>query len=166
MVKRGAIAFVVLVLFALAVPLLGQKEPDKEPRIRVFIPWRPYLVSVDLWVYSAEDALFVPVCGTDEEGKMHLRALATHLEKKTPQGWRKAQVLNATMTGKSLVFASGELIPPRDKDSFAFTFSTDAFGIPPGTRLRVVVDAWPSRDGMISGTPPIQVTSPEFVCPP
>jgi hypothetical protein len=166
MAKRGVVAFVVVVLFALTAPLSGQKEPGQEPRIRVWIPGRYNLVSVDLWVYSAEDPLFVPYCGTDEEGGKHLCALATHLEKKTPQGWRKAQVRNATMTGKPLVFASGDLIPPRSKDSYTFTFSTDAFGIPPGTRLRVVVDTWSSLDGMRSGAPPTRVISPEFVCPP
>jgi hypothetical protein len=132
----------------------------------VGIPRRPYLVSVDSWLYSAKDPLFVPYCGTDESGREYLCTLAAHLEKKTPQGWRKAQLRDASLGGKSLVFASGDVIPARSKDSFTFIFSTDTFGIPPGTRLRVVVDAWPSQEKMRSGAPPTQVTSPEFVCPP
>jgi hypothetical protein len=166
LVKHVVITFAISALLALAAPLLGQKQSSQTPHIRMWAPWRPSLVSVDLWLYSADDPLFVPYCGMDEENEMHLCSLATHLEKKTSHGWREAELRNATKTGKGLQFASGVLIRARSRDSFTFTFSTDAYGIPSGTRLRVVVDAWPNQDRMRSGTPPTQVTSPEFVCPP
>ncbi len=166
MAKRGTIAFVVLVLFALAPPFSGQKEPGQEPRIRVWVPWRPYLVEVELWLYTAGDPLFVPYCGKEESGGEVLCGLGAHLQLWTSKGWRKAEVRNATLTGRDPRKAEGRLIPPRSKGSFTLVFSTDAFGIPPGTRLRVVVDAWANEDSMRSGAPPTQVTSPEFLCPP
>ena len=166
MVKRGTTGLVVCMLLALGPPLWGQSEPDQKPRIRVWIPGRFYPVSVDLWLYSGKDPMFVPYCGTDESGREHLCTLATHLEKKTPQGWRTASLRDATLTGKSLVFAAGEQIPPNSKGEFTFVFDTDAFGIPPGTRLRVVVDTWPNQNSMRARDQPLQVISPEFVCPP
>lgn len=166
MVRRGAIAFVVLVLFAHAAPLAGQRGPDQEPRIRVWAPRRLSLVSVDLWLYSSKDPLFVPYCGTDESGGPYLCTLGAHLEKMTPQGWRKAQIRGGNLTGISLLSAHEELIPPRDRASFTFRFDDDLFGIPPRTRLRNVVDGWPSKESMESGAPPTEVTIPEFMCPP
>jgi hypothetical protein len=165
MINRGTMAFVVCTLFALVPPLMGQKEPDQEPRIRVWAPRRLSLISVDLWLYSSKDPLFVPYCGTDESGRPYLCTLGAHLEKMTPQGWRKAQIRGGDLTGISLLSAHGELILPRDRASFTFIFDYDLFGIPPGTRLRVVVDAWPSKESLESGAPPTEVTSPEFVCP-
>ena len=58
------------------------------------------------------------------------------------------------------------LIPPKSKRRFHFSFDADVLGIPPGARLRVVVDAWPSKKSLREGAVPMQVTSPEFVCLP
>ena len=166
MVKRGTRGLLVGMLFALVPPIVGHNTADQKPRIRVFIPWRPYLVSVDIWLYTADDSLFVPYCGEDESGRRDLCGLAAHLEKMTPQGWRRAELRNGTLTGKDPHMAPGDVIPPGSKGSFTFIFSTDAFGIPPGTHLRVVVDSWPDEKSMRAHAPPIKVTSPEFVCPP
>jgi hypothetical protein len=166
MSRQLSLSLAAVALLAMSAPLAGEKQPDQKPRIRVWIPSRLYLVSVDLWVYSGEGPLFVPYCGKEESGREDLCTLGAHLEKKTPEGWRRAELRNGTLSGKDLLHAAVDSIPPRDKRPFTFMFSTDAFGIPPGARLRVVVDAWPNEKSLRVGPPPIQVTSPEFVCPP
>ncbi len=167
MVKRGTVAFVVLVLFAQAPALLGQKEPSQKPRIWVYVPPGRYLIEVDVWLHTSEEPLFVPYCGEQESGREDLCAAAAWLERQSRDGWRKAEVRNATMgPGRDPRKAEGVLIPSRSKRVFSFSFNTDVFGIPPGTRLRVVVDAWPDEKSLREGVPPVQVTSPEFVWPP
>lgn len=166
MVKRGTIAFVVLVLFAFAALLSGQKEPGKNMGIRLWALQRVNVVTAGFLLATSENPMFVPYCGKTESGEELLCTLAARLEVQTPRGWDKAEVMNANLLTKNPRKAEGRLIPPRSKSSFFFHFNPDVYRIPPGTRLRVVVDAWPNENSMRSGAPPIQVTSPEFVCPP
>jgi hypothetical protein len=166
MVKRGTIVFIMLALFAQVVPLFGQKEPAQKMGIRLQTLQRLYLVSVGLSLSTSADPLFIPYCEKTESGETVLCTLAAHLEVQTPRGWRKAEVRDATVATRDPRKAEGSLIPPRSKRYAIFYFNTDVYGIPPGTRLRVVVDAWPNEESMRGGAPPTQVTSPEFVCPP
>ncbi len=168
MITRGTMVFVVCMLFALVASLSGQKEPHRPPQISV-LGTRTLFVA-ELWLRSSNDPLFVPYCGTGESGRKFLCTRGTHLEKKTPEGWRKAEVRGAaSLGGSSLLSVPGQLIPPRDRGSFrgcfTFIFDPDIFGIPPGARLRIVVDIWQSEESLESGAAPAQVTSPEFVYP-
>jgi hypothetical protein len=166
MTERGRTTFVFCLLFALASPLPGQKEPDEVPQISVLGTRTLFIAEVRL--YASKVPFFVPYCGTDESGVRFLCTRGTHLEEKTPQGWRKAEVRGAaSLGGSSLLSVPGQLIPPRDRGSFrgnfTFIFAPEVFGIAPRTRLRVVVDTWPSKESLASGAPATQVTSSEFV---
>ena len=146
----------------------GKRSPTDRPKS---LCWELEHFSLQrLWLRSSNDPLFVPYCGTGESGRKFLCTRGTHLEKKTPEGWRKAEVRGAaSLGGSSLLSVPGQLIPPRDRGSFrgcfTFIFDPDIFGIPPGARLRIVVDIWQSEESLESGAAPAQVTSPEFVYP-
>jgi len=166
MSRRLLLSLAAVALLAFAAPMRSQKQPTQNPRISVDVPPRRDLVRIGVRLFASENPLCVPVCEREEGGRGILCGLATHLEQHTARGWRRARVRDASLTGRNPRLASAETIPVAGNEMFSFAFSTDIFAIPPGARLRVVVDAWPSEKSLREGAPPIQVTSPEFVCPP
>lgn len=162
MIRPGITTFIVCMIFALAPPLSGQKERNHAPGITVLASRTLFVAELSL--NSGEDPLFVPYCGMGESGRRYLCTRGTHLEKKTPAGWQEAEVRGAaSLGGSSLLSVPGQLITPRERGYFTFIFDPDLFGIPLGTRLRVVVDTWLSKERLASGAAATQLTSPEFV---
>ncbi len=167
MVKGWGTGFILLMLSAYAVALSGQADSGKGLRIRLrTLPQRLHVVAIIFQLTTSEDPMFVPYCEKQEGGEEVLCSLATHLEFQTTHGWQKAVFTEANLLSKDLRKADGRVVPPRSKKSFFFLFSTEIYRIKPGTRLRVIMDAWPDEASMRAGAPPTQVTSPEFVCPP
>ena len=164
--NRPTTGFATALLLAWAVPTLAQAQSTEKPRIAI-LPRDRYTIIVDVWVHAGAQPLFVPYCGIEESGMEHLCALAARLEVHSPKGWRKAEIREGnTLSARDPRKAEVKLVPARSKNWFTFVFNTDVLGIPPGARLRIVVDTWPSEKSLRDGSPPIKVTSPEFLCPP
>jgi hypothetical protein len=166
MIKRGAISIMVVLSLVTAARLSGQIRPEKDIRVRMWALQRLRIVSVGMFISTSEHPIFVPYCSTMEGGEVILCSLASRLERQTSQGWRKVEVKDANLLTKDPREAKGVLIPPHSKSSFFFHFSTDLYLIRPGMRLRIVLDIYPSQEGLRSGVSPTELIGPEFLCPP
>ena len=165
--KRVMKSLVMILLFGAAMPSSAHLESADAPAIDNLSVSKVSLVQVRFRVDASEQALAIPYCMTDEAGSEQTCSLATSLQVKTPQGWRSAGLRSnsGVLGGVPLSSAKIRLLQPHTGAYFRFTFAQHLFKIDRGQQLRVIVDAWPNEQAVVTSAPSVRLQSPVFQLP-
>jgi hypothetical protein len=156
----------VLAVFFVAASQSGSGHNQSKPNAQVTDARVHRSVSIEITVFSGQNALLVPYC-SESEGSEFFCDLAIQIQIEGPNGWARIKPTypNLVMGGIASDKWKSQLVPSGQSHVFNFWFSKDDFGVQRGQRLRVIVKTWPDEQSMRTQQPPIQLITAPFECP-
>ena len=144
------------------------KDENRSDELNVRFVKKISEVAVFLKLRTSNDPLFFIYSKESWDGTKYLASLSgSNLEIMTAQGWREVKQRTTYGVLGGIVYDAllSTTIKPNSEVKFVFQFSRRYFEVDPGQQLRVVIDAWKSRESMLNGDEPIKLYSQPFICP-